>query len=81
MTSASRKVGLQPLELPQLQVESLLSTDLFRAAAGASPAALRLALSPPLDVKDVAGAAVAGAAGRARGTLGNHDAILAAARG
>lgn len=60
------------------QVESLLSTGLFRSVASASPAALRLALSPPLAVEDVAAAAVAGAAGVAQGTLGNHDAIKAA---
>lgn len=60
------------------KVESLLSTGLFRSVASASPAALRLALSPPLAVEDVAAAAVAGAAGVAQGTLGNHDAIKAA---
>ncbi|OLQ00010.1 hypothetical protein AK812_SmicGene17359 [Symbiodinium microadriaticum] len=60
------------------KVENLLATDLFRAVASASPAFLRLALSPPLAVDDVAKAAVAGAAGRASGTLESHDAILAA---
>mmetsp|Transcript_61127 Transcript_61127/g.126648 ORF Transcript_61127/g.126648 Transcript_61127/m.126648 type:complete len:311 (+) Transcript_61127:46-978(+) len=60
------------------KVENLLATDLFRAVASASPAFLRLALSPPLAVDDVAKAAVAGAAGRATGILESHDAILAA---
>lgn len=60
------------------KVESLLSTGIFRGVAAASPAALRLALSPPLAVEDVAAAAVAGAAGLAQGTLSNHDAIKAA---
>ena len=61
-------------------MESLLSTGIFRGVAAASPAALRLALSPPLAVEDVAAAAVAGAAGLAQGTLGNHDAIKAASK-
>jgi len=57
------------------QVESLLGTDIVRSVASLSPAALRLALLPPSAVDDVAQAAVAGALGRASGTLSTHDEI------
>eukprot|EP00931_Biecheleriopsis_adriatica_P090108 TRINITY_DN64142_c0_g1_i1.p1 TRINITY_DN64142_c0_g1~~TRINITY_DN64142_c0_g1_i1.p1 ORF type:complete len:329 (+),score=65.24 TRINITY_DN64142_c0_g1_i1:34-987(+) len=62
------------------KVEGLLGSDLFRAMAAASPAALRLALSPPLSVDDVAAAAVAGVDGQIQGVLPNHDSIVDAAR-
>ena len=48
-----------------MEVEALLSSGPMRFFAAASPAALRLALSPPLAAEDVAAAAVAGAAGEA----------------
>ena len=59
-------------------MEALLSSGPLRFAAAASPAALRLALSPPLAAQDVAAAAVAGAAGEVSGVLADHDAIKAA---
>lgn len=61
------------------KIEELLSSGLFRTAASMSPVALRLALSPPNSVDEVAAAAAAGAAGRASGVLSNYDAIKAAA--
>jgi len=45
------------------KIEGLLGSGVFRGLASVSPAALRLALSPPLSVDDVAAAAVAGAEG------------------
>lgn len=62
------------------QVENVLGSGIVRGIASVSPAALKLALLPPNSVSDVATAAVAGAQGKATGTLSSHDAISAAAK-
>lgn len=62
-------------------VETVLGSPPLRLAAGISPAALRLALSPPIAVADIAAAATAGALGKVKGTFAGHDAIQGVAQG
>eukprot|EP00586_Coscinodiscus_wailesii_P007852 CAMPEP_0172521544 /NCGR_PEP_ID=MMETSP1066-20121228/292639_1 /TAXON_ID=671091 /ORGANISM="Coscinodiscus wailesii, Strain CCMP2513" /LENGTH=270 /DNA_ID=CAMNT_0013304469 /DNA_START=285 /DNA_END=1098 /DNA_ORIENTATION=- len=61
-------------------VEGLLSTGLFRFAAGVTPGLISVALEPPVSVEDVAAAAVAGGLGAVKGSLDTHDDIVAAAK-
>jgi len=59
-------------------VETVLSNGIFRTAAEVAPGILGVALEPPVNVNDVAGAAVAGALGYSESILDTHDKIVAA---
>ena len=62
-------------------VESLLSSALVRATAGIAPEGfIKIALEPPVPVEDVAGAAIAGAFGRAPPVLDTYDEIVDSAK-
>lgn len=60
-------------------IDGLLSSAPLRALSSISPGPIALALAPPVSVDAVAGAAIAGALGKARGTIDGHDAIVGAA--
>merc|ERR1719215_461259 len=59
-------------------VEGLLSTGVFRAAAGVLPGIIGIALEPPVNVEAVAGAAVSAALGsnNVGNVLDTHDEIV-----
>lgn len=59
-------------------IDGLLSSSVVRSVAELSPAPIRLTLEPPVDVKAVAAAAIAGAAGKSSGSVDGKAAILGA---
>ena len=61
-------------------VEGVLSSGVFRFAAGVSPGIISVALEPPINVSAVAGAAVSGALGLSNHVLDTYDEINEAAK-
>lgn len=61
-------------------VEGVLSSGVFRFAAGVSPGIISVALEPPIKVSAVAGAAVSGALGLSNHVLDTYDEINEAAK-
>mmetsp|Transcript_18087 Transcript_18087/g.22142 ORF Transcript_18087/g.22142 Transcript_18087/m.22142 type:complete len:317 (-) Transcript_18087:102-1052(-) len=61
-------------------VEGVLSTGPFRAVASIAPGIIGVALEPPVKVRAVASAAVAGALGLTQSTLDSYDKINEAAK-